>query len=127
MNMTQKLWLTIAAALTLLCFVGITNATDVKVTCTAPTQFEDGSLITTPITYSLYGGLQGTTKLKLSSGATTCNFTRTSVAVGNQEYYVTSVVNGFESVPSDIAGITILAPKPKAPSGTVVVTITVTP
>lgn len=101
------------------------HAADVRVTCTAPTKNTDGSNITGAISYSIYGGLQGQTKTKLASGATACDFTRTNVALGVQEYYVTATVGGIESAPSQTASVTITPPTPNAPTGTVVVIITV--
>jgi hypothetical protein len=129
MTIKHKLWLTIAFAMMGVCFMGIANATDVRVTCVAPTKNTDGSTIGGTITYNLYGALQGATKQKLNAGAGSCDFTRTNVASGVQEYYVTAVVAGVESSPSNTASVIVPPPvaTPNAPTGTVVVTITVTP
>lgn len=102
-----------------------THAADIRVTCTAPTKNTDGSTITGAITYSLYGALQGQTKTKLFSGKTTCDFTHPNVAVGVQEYYVTATVANVESAPSTTANVTVPPPTPNAPTGTVVVIVTV--
>lgn len=104
-------------------------ATDVQINCTAPTKNTDGTSITGPITYNLYGAKQGVAKQKLVNAATACSFTRFNVSTGVQEYYVTAVVGGVESDPSSTASITIEPPpppKPNAPTGTVVIIITVT-
>lgn len=102
-------------------------ATDVRVTCVAPTEFVDGTPIgTAPITFNLYGGTVGQTpKPLLASGSAACNFTRTNVRIGTHEYHVTATVGGQESGPSESRQITVAQPAPKAPSGVTVITITV--
>jgi hypothetical protein len=78
---------------------GAVHATDVTVTCGAPTTHTDGTPITGAITYTLYGGLQGAAKLKRDTQSV-CRFTRTNVDPGTVEYYVTATVDGLESAPS---------------------------
>jgi len=104
----------------------LVHATDVKVTCTAPTTNTDGTPITSAqgaLTFNLYGGLQGQTKQKLVTGATSCSFTRTAVAFGTQEYQATAVALGMESALSNIASVVVPPPTPGAPTNTVVVTL----
>jgi hypothetical protein len=102
-------------------------ATDVKVTCIPATKYEDGTTIASSAlsTFSLYGALSGQTKAKLVSNASTCSFTRTNVAVGTQEYYVTQTTGGVESAPSITVSQIIAPPTPGAPQS-VTVTIAVT-
>lgn len=104
----------------------VASATDVKVTCTAPTKNTDGTDITAaqgPLTFNLYGGLQGQPKQKLVVGATSCSFTRTSVPWGTSEYQATAVALGNESPPTNIATSVVPPPTPGAPTNAVVVTL----
>jgi hypothetical protein len=104
------------------------QATDLKVSCVPSTKFDDLTTIPTSAvsTFSLYGGLAGQTKQKLVANATACAFTRSSVAPGVQEYYVTQTTNGVESIPSVTAAFTVTPPAPGAPTGvTVTVQITI--
>jgi hypothetical protein len=120
--------------LALLCLVGFglvataAHATDLRVTCTPSTKYDDGTSIPTSAvnSFSLYGGLQGQAKVKLVPNSAACSFTRTSVATGTQEYYVTQTTNGIESVPSTLVSYVVTPPAPGAPSGvTVTVSITI--
>jgi len=106
--------------------VTVASATDVKITCTAPTKNTDGTDITAAqgaLTFNLYGGLQGQTKQKLVTGATSCSFTRTAVAFGTQEYQATAVALGVESPASNTASTVVPPPTPGPPTNTVVVTL----
>lgn len=123
-----RLLLLIAGCLIGFQLVGVTTAyaTDVKVTCTAPTTNTDGTPITAAqgiLTFNLYGGLSGQTKQKLVTGATTCSFTRTAVAFGTQEYQATAVVGTIESALSNVASIVVPPPTPNPPTNTAVVTL----
>lgn len=92
-------------------------AFDLPITCEGPTTNTDGTLIVLPIFYNLYGGKAGAVKTKLVALATSCNFIRTNVSVGKQEYYVTAVVSGMESVPSPTGSYVVTAtPTPNAPT-----------
>lgn len=96
----------------------IAAATNLTLTWTAPTQNTDTSAIAGPITYNLYGGMQGQA-LTLLSGmpiSTTTNV-RSNVNPGTICYAVTAVVNGLESAQTPPVCTTILAPPPNAPSG----------
>lgn len=122
--MKIRLAIGIFLALAVIGAVQVASATDLRITCTAPTKNTDGTTISGAITYSIYGGRTGETKTKLATG-TACDFTRTSVATGVQEYYVTATVGGIESAPSNTASVTVAPPTPNAPTGTVVVTVTI--
>jgi len=106
--------------LSALCVISNTaRAADVQITCTPPVSNEDGTPITAaqgPLTFNLYGGLQGATKQKLVTGATSCLFTRTGVAFGTQEYQTTAVALGVESKTSNVASIVIPPPVPGSPT-----------
>lgn len=125
---TRRYFLTMYALFGVMCLLaaGSVFATDVKVTCVGPTTYTDGtSLGSSSITYTLYGAKQGVTKQKLTTGSV-CDFTRTNVSTGVQEYYVTATVAGApESGPSPTGSVTIAQPAPNAPTGTTVVTITI--
>jgi len=107
----------------------LAHATDAIITCTGPTTYTDGTAIATGTvhSYALYGALQGQTKTKLAVSPT-CSFTRTNLAVGTQEWYLTDTIAGIESAPSVLVTKVISPPTPPTPSapGNVVVTITVT-
>lgn len=106
--------------------VTVASATDVKITCTAPTKNTDGTDITAAqgaLTFNLYGGLQGQTKQKLVTGATSCSFTRAAVAFGTQEYQASTVALGIEGPMSNTASIVIPPPTPGAPTNAMVVTL----
>jgi hypothetical protein len=115
--------------LVVLCLVGfglvatLAQAADLRVTCTGPTAYTDNTAIPAAKlptgTYQLYGALQGQPKLKLASGAT-CAFTRTSVAVGTQEYYTTYTLDNIESDPSITVSSVVTPPKPNPPTNTAV-------
>jgi hypothetical protein len=122
----------------LLCLVGfglvttLAQATDLKITCTGPTAYDDAAKTPIPagkvITYQLYGGLQGQPKLKLPDAfGPVCSFTRKNVSLGTQEYYLTATIDNVESVPSTLVSYVVTPPVPGAPSGvTVTVSITIT-
>jgi hypothetical protein len=123
--MKHVVWVVLAAC----GLVSTVQATDLKVTCTPATKYDDGATIPTSAvsSFSLYGGLQGQPKVKLVPNASSCSFTRTSVAVGTQEYYVTQTTGGIESVPSTVVSYVVTPPVPGAPSGvTVTVSVTIT-
>ena len=63
----------------------------------------------------------GTNYVKVNTAAiTTATFTDTTVTVGVYCYYVTAVLNGAESVPSNTAQATVL---PKAPTAVTVTSV----
>jgi hypothetical protein len=110
----------------LLFLAPLAHAADIRVSCTGPTQYTDGTAIAlgTPVSYKLYGGKTGETKTVLDT-KTTCAFTRTNVAPGPAEYYVTATIANAESAPSNTGTINVPAPTPNAPAG-ISVTIQVT-
>lgn len=83
---------------------------------TAPTQNTDGSPITDPITYNLYGGTQQTNLPLLQSGITGTFVTRTGVDAGVHYYSVTAVVDGSESAMDGPISVTVTL-RPNAPTG----------
>lgn len=93
-------------------------AFDLPISCQAPTTYIDGTPIVLPIFFNLYGGKAGAPKTKLVALATSCNFIRTNVSVGTQEYYVTAVVSGMESAPTPTGSyvVTATSPTPNAPT-----------
>lgn len=104
------------------------EATDLKITCTPSTKYDDGTTIPTSAvsTFTLYGSLAGQPKQKLVANSTSCSFIRQNLAVGVQEYYVTQTTGGAESLPSLTVSYTVTPPIPSAPTGvTVTVQITV--
>lgn len=123
-----RLLLLIAGCLIGLQLVGVSvaYATDLKITCTPPTTNTDGTPISAAqgaLTFNLYGSLQGQTRQKLVTGATSCSFVRTAVAFGTQEYQVTAVALNVESAMSNTATSVVPPPTPGAPTNTVVVTL----
>jgi hypothetical protein len=94
-------------------------AVDTKITCTPPTTNTDGTPITAeqgPLKFNLYGGLKGSTKTKLVSGATACSFVRTNVVTGTHEYQATATnIFGVESAMSSTLTV-LVAPTPGAPT-----------
>lgn len=116
--------LIIALVLSLVSFAAY--ATDVQISCKAPTTYTDNTAIPsgTAITYKVYGAKAGATKQLLDTKSS-CSFTRTNVDPGTQEYYVTATVAGTESNPSSTASIVVPNPTPKPPTG-ITVTIAVT-
>lgn len=127
--MKKHLIIGLFLCLCILASVQYAFATDVKITCVPPTKYTDATDIgAAPITYNLFGGLTGQPKQKLVAAATACSFTRTNVAIGTQEYYVTAVVGQGESDPSQTASIVVAPPppkKPNSPGNITVITITV--
>jgi hypothetical protein len=103
--------ITFAALLCLFSLLAIpAHATDITVKCTAPTKFTDGTAITSPVTFNLYGALQGQIKKLLApSPLSTCSSVRSNVNAGTQCYQVTAVVGGSESDPTAESCITIAA------------------
>ena len=104
------------------------QATDLKVSCTPATKYDDNTAIpaTAVSTFTLYGSLAGQPKQKLVANGTSCSFVRQNLAVGVQEYYVTQTTGGAESLPSQTVSYTVTPPVPGAPSGvTVTVQITI--
>jgi hypothetical protein len=92
----------LAVALSLMSMlVSVAHATDATITCAAPTKYDDGTAIPAGsiFTYAIYGALQGQPKLKRAS-SNVCNFLRTNLTAGTQEWYVTATLDGMESVPS---------------------------
>lgn len=92
----------------------IAHATDVKVTCLAPTTYVDGTSITGAVTFSLYNALKGATKV-FKDEQPACSFTQTNVGVGNQCYAVSASVAGVESAQT-VEACTVVAPPPKQPN-----------
>jgi hypothetical protein len=82
----------------------LVHATDLRITCTPSTKYEDGTSLPAGATntFSLFGALSGQTKQKLVSNAAACDFLRQNVSTGVQEYYVTQTTNGIESAASVI-------------------------
>jgi hypothetical protein len=116
----------VLAFLCLLFLAPLAQAVDLKITCTPPVINTDGTPITAaqgPLTFSLYGGLQGQARTKLVTGATSCAFTRSAVAVGVQEYQVTATAMGLEGPMSPLASILVTPATPGPPTNTVVVTL----
>jgi len=97
--------------LVLLFLTSFAHAEDKTITCTGPTKYTDGTSIPagTVITYSIYGGLRGETKLKRDTSPT-CRFIRPNLTPGIQEWYVTATAGGLESPPSEIVSAVITAP-----------------
>jgi hypothetical protein len=93
------------------------HATDITVACTAPTKFTDGTPITGPVTYNLYGALQGQPKKLLApSPLTTCSSVRSNVNAGTQCYEATALVPGYgESDHTSESCVTITA-EPTCPA-----------
>ena len=90
-------------------------------TWTAPTTNTDGSTITGPVTYKVYGALQGSAKALIASPAVS-PFTHSAVPTGTFCYHVTAVVGTAESAPSNESCKVIPAPTPNPP---VLVTVAV--
>jgi hypothetical protein len=107
----------------------VTSAATLTLTWTPPTSYTDGTAIpsATPVTYNLYGALQGQPLQQLSTGLTATTATRTGVDPGIRCYAVTAVVAGVESAQSAQACATVSPPTPGPPNGlSVSVTVTVT-
>lgn len=95
------------------------HATDLTVTCDAPTKNTDGTAISGVITYKFYGALKGATKPLLGTQSI-CSFVRVSAPLGNNCFEVTATGTGAESthtmeVCSQVAAPTPAAPTPNAP------------
>lgn len=67
-----------------------TASNQVTLSCTPPTTDTNGGALAPPITYKLYGALQGVTKQLLASGLTTCGAVRTNVTPGTQCYQMSA-------------------------------------
>jgi hypothetical protein len=105
----------------LLFLPALAQATDITVSCTAPTKFTDSSTITGAVTFNFYGALQGQPKQLLTSvPLTSCTSVRKSVNPGTQCYEVTAIVAGAESDHSAESCKTIATPKPLPPDAPVV-------
>lgn len=84
----------------------------------APTQYEDGTTITAPITYSLYQGLKGSPKVLAVSGITGLTYTFSTGLSPNTIvcWEVTATVGGQESAHTVEACKTFPPQVPLAPS-----------
>jgi hypothetical protein len=92
------------------------GATDIHITCEKPTLNTDGSVLTDLAGINLYGGLLGQTKRLLVTKSTVCDFVRSNVASGVQQYFVTAVnARDIESDPSGIVSQIVAEPPPPPP------------
>lgn len=86
----------IVALVCLFILAPLAHATDVTVTCVAPTTNTDGTPIAGAITFNLYNALKGATKV-FKQSQPTCSFLEPSVAAGNQCYAVSATVGVVDS------------------------------
>lgn len=78
----------------------------------APTQFTNGAPITTPVTYTVFKGLEGWPQVKVASGVKRLRYVFPNLPVGKRYCFtVKAVVAGYKpSDPSNVACKTIVAP-----------------
>lgn len=91
-----------------------TAPTDATLSWGMPVAWDDGTLITTPVTYNVY---QATTKSRIATGLTKPTFFIGGIQPGKNCWYVTAVVEGTEGVPTEsVCKVTRAAgSKPSAP------------
>lgn len=87
-------------------------------TWSAPTAYTDGSPIAEPLTFQVYQGLQGATKVKLGTPAAGTTRTISAGLLGGKTYcwQVSTVAASGESALSNEACKTFPAPLPQAPA-----------
>lgn len=95
------------------------SAPSATLTWTGPTTYSDGSPIDpTTLTYNVYQGLQGQTKVKAQTvSALTATLSTGMIAGRTYCWAVTAVANSLESAPSGEACKTFPAVAPSAPTG----------
>lgn len=92
------------------------HATDIIVACSAPTKFNDGTPVTGPVTFNLYGALQGQPKKLLApSPLTTCSSVRSNVNAGTQCYELTALVPGYGESDHTSESCVTIAAEPTCP------------
>lgn len=104
------------------CVTGVKGAAPTaSLTFTAPTLNQDGSAVTTPLTYNLYQATASGTEVKVSSAlAGSPIVVSTNLTSATTFYwYVTAVSAGGESAPSN----EVCKIFPASPPGTITITI----
>lgn len=92
-----------AAVLVLLGLLeSVAYAGTATITWSAPTANTDGSAITGVISYKVFGGKQGASRLQIAAPGNTSFIHRDLVGGDTWCYHVTAVVNGQESIPSNV-------------------------
>lgn len=113
----MRIWM-----LALLLAVPSAFAGTATITWNAPTTNVDGTAITAPITYKVYGAQQGTTKALLGA-ATALTFTHTPPGGATWCYDVTASVGGLESAHSAEGCKMIPASPPNAPTNVTIAVV----
>ena len=84
--------------------------------CTAPTQFTDGTAITGAISYRFYRGTTAASQTTASPAQTSCAFTFTALAVGTHWFSATATVAGVESAKTAAVSKVVSPPAPNPPT-----------
>lgn len=98
------------------CAQAIATTVNQTATWIVPTLNTDGSAITDPLTYNVYGGAAGKEVL-LKSGVTTATYIAATTAGTVSCMQVTSVVDSIESARTPEVCVTPSFPVPSAPTG----------
>jgi len=118
-----------AALLLLVPFVAFGQTGTATLVCTAPTTYTNGAPIgTAVVSYKFYHGTVAGTYPDTKT-STTCGATFSGLATGQHFFAASAIVNGVESVLSNVASASV-NPIPNPPTGLTVsvsVTVTVTP
>ena len=86
--------------------------------CTAPTQFTDGTAIPAgaSVSFRFYRGTTAASQTTVSPVQTSCAFTFTALAVGTHWFSATATVAGVESAKTAAVSKVVLPPVPNPPT-----------
>lgn len=99
-------------AFLILSFVSGAYATDIQLTWTPPTQYENGQELTQIDGYRLYYAIDNTVQDNIEIPADSTDYLLVDVPSGSHTFQISAIANGLEGTPSDPVNVDVEKRRP---------------